>query len=423
MPSDKIGHPIGTGERSGTQAADDAWRLAQLNLRSEVRPFFYAAIKWIDDLIRLYKKAGQRPPFAASLAKELPGMLESRDPERRRTAIAFFPYLGAEARPYLGHLRTCMVNYPEHTHEIQRSIGKWDSVATETADVGYTVEDFTGRTIDGSIRTEADVSEVGRSVSGTEIPALHRDDGVSAPEKPPYGLPDEPALSAPLVRQPSSPAQSQKQVDLQGQPGRVATPGMESDSSAALTFHLEHIDVATHRAIWACLQDANASLPVDRIGPMLARAPKSLPEAIQIRIWQALNEGGLRLSISEIVSILDDIQPPSAIVEVRDRLREIQQQGIRHIQTVLAGVGGTSFGSLEKNRAAVNAIQAELNRLSLRAICPKCRRPALLRWRAVGNAKQGGLQFEHNKGASQKYHSFSSEFPPFINIEPVEERQ
>jgi hypothetical protein len=109
------------------------------------------------------------------------------------------------------------------------------------------------------------------------------------------------------------------------------------------------------------------------------------------------------------------LDPRSALKSLREldeQLATIQAPVVERLERVLDALRGKSFDSLEANQTVIGTIQRLLRRLDLRVECPRCHEPAILRCRAVRNAKDGSFKFEHSRGRRTN-HGGSTTIPAF----------
>jgi hypothetical protein len=101
-----------------------------------------------------------------------------------------------------------------------------------------------------------------------------------------------------------------------------------------------------------------------------------------------------------------------SLCQLDAQLTSLQAPVTEHLQAILDGLQGQSFGSLEANEAVTDALLRLLHRLDLRVECPRCHEPALPHCRAVRNAKDGSFQFSHTRG-HRTNHGGSTTLPAF----------
>lgn len=92
------------------------------------------------------------------------------------------------------------------------------------------------------------------------------------------------------------------------------------------------------------------------------------------------------------------------------KLTDLLQPIVDELQQLLAGLEGMSFG-FDTNKAIVEAVQVQLQRLGMRVNCPRCGAAAIPRCRATKTAKDGSFQFEHYQEGRQTNHGGSTTFP------------
>jgi hypothetical protein len=88
----------------------------------------------------------------------------------------------------------------------------------------------------------------------------------------------------------------------------------------------------------------------------------------------------------------------------------------------LATFAGWNFGSLAKNQAFAARLHELLEKYGLRAICPQCGAPAILRCQNSGNAKTGVFLFDHYLEAGRTFHGGPTTVPA-IRLAPKPARR
>jgi hypothetical protein len=89
----------------------------------------------------------------------------------------------------------------------------------------------------------------------------------------------------------------------------------------------------------------------------------------------------------------------------------LQQQIRTHIESRLQQFHGWSFGSLEENQRFAKMVHQILDGYGLRAQCPECGHPAILRCLGAGNAKHGVFVFDHYLENGRTFHGGPTTVP------------
>lgn len=89
----------------------------------------------------------------------------------------------------------------------------------------------------------------------------------------------------------------------------------------------------------------------------------------------------------------------------------LQEQIRQNLERQLQAFEGWNFGSLTDNQAFTARVHALLEQFGLRARCPQCGSPAILRCQNAGNAKQGAFLFDHTLSSGRTFHGGSTSFP------------
>lgn len=100
----------------------------------------------------------------------------------------------------------------------------------------------------------------------------------------------------------------------------------------------------------------------------------------------------------------------AALGRIDAKVSELLKPLVADLQETLSTLEGKSFG-FETNKALIEAIQAQLQRLGMRVSCPRCGAAAIPRCRATQTAKDGSFQFEHYQDGRQTNHGGGTIFP------------
>jgi predicted RNA-binding Zn-ribbon protein involved in translation (DUF1610 family) len=101
----------------------------------------------------------------------------------------------------------------------------------------------------------------------------------------------------------------------------------------------------------------------------------------------------------------------------------LHQVAIRHtIQSTVRSLAGRNCGSFEANRSLAKSVQQLLAENGLRAECPECGQPAILRCQRAGNSKSGAFQYDHTVAGRRTFHGGSASFP-LVTVVPAPPRR
>ena len=89
----------------------------------------------------------------------------------------------------------------------------------------------------------------------------------------------------------------------------------------------------------------------------------------------------------------------------------LQQQISQRIEARLQQFHGWAFASLAEKQAFAKLVHQTLDAHGLRARCPECGHPAILRCLRVGNAKHGAFVFDHYLDSGRTFHGGPTTVP------------
>jgi hypothetical protein len=166
--------------------------------------------------------------------------------------------------------------------------------------------------------------------------------------------------------------------------------------------------------------------PIALLELVLHESPATLSQAqrkLYLRGIQLIAErvyGGLRKRMS---------MPPATLAQATQQLGQIvneteslQQQIRLHLETRLQQFHGWSFGSLDENQQFAKSVHQILDSHGLRALCPECQNPAILRCLGAGNAKHGVFVFDHYLESGRTFHGGPTTVP-LIRVVPKPARR
>ncbi len=129
---------------------------------------------------------------------------------------------------------------------------------------------------------------------------------------------------------------------------------------------------------------------------------------------------GLRSRMSMPAATLE--HAAQQIEQIVAQTESLQQQIRQNIETRLQQFHGWSFGSLEENQQFAKSVHQLLDSYGLRAQCPECQNPAILRCLGAGNAKHGVFVFDHYLESGRTFHGGPTTVP-LIRVVPKPARR
>jgi hypothetical protein len=199
----------------------------------------------------------------------------------------------------------------------------------------------------------------------------------------------------------------------QRQPMLVEPTSRRKGSDATPQWRLAFAPICHQQAPFAMLE-----LVLDAQVPLMQARRQAILKSLQGMV-ESLQEGltrRLRLPQPTIAAI--DPQLTQLELEIASYQQTIQ----RIIKKNLAGFQGWSFGSLGENQEFAKRIQKLLEDHGLRAACPECGHPAILRCLQSGNSRNGVFVFDHYLATGRTFHGGASSFPDF-GIVPKPQRK
>ncbi|MFO1066114.1 MAG: hypothetical protein U0892_19815 [Pirellulales bacterium] len=141
--------------------------------------------------------------------------------------------------------------------------------------------------------------------------------------------------------------------------------------------------------------------------PLEAAARKLLLRSMQLVAERV--HGGLKQRMSLPAARIE--QAVTQFEQLNEEISVHQQQLRRAIENRLRQFHGWSFGSLEENQRFAKMIHQTLDTHGLRAACPECGNPAILRCLRAGNAKNGVFVFDHYLETGRTFHGGPTTVP------------
>ncbi len=178
-------------------------------------------------------------------------------------------------------------------------------------------------------------------------------------------------------------------------------------------------------------QDGNSSSPTAHpllFGPIVHLGETiALLELVLSETQQGLTAAQRKLYLRGIHLISDRVygglsrrmaMPAATIEQATHQLDQLvsetealQQQIRNHIETRLQQFHGWTFGSLDENQRFAKMVHQILDAHGLRAQCPECGHPAILRCLGAGNAKHGVFVFDHYLESGRTFHGGPTTVP------------
>lgn len=104
-------------------------------------------------------------------------------------------------------------------------------------------------------------------------------------------------------------------------------------------------------------------------------------------------------------------QAVEQLEQMSGEIQTLQLQIRRNIERRLQQFHGWTFQSLADNQAFAKMVHQILDSHGLRAICPECGHPAILRCLRAGNAKHGAFVFDHYLDSGRTFHGGPTTVP------------
>lgn len=123
--------------------------------------------------------------------------------------------------------------------------------------------------------------------------------------------------------------------------------------------------------------------------------------------------GGLRRRMTLPAATLS--RANEELSAITDQVQSLQQQIVQQIEHRLQRMKGWAFASLKDNQAFAKSVHQLLDSHGLRAVCPECGNPAILRCLRAGNAKNGAFAFDHYLDTGRTFHGGSTTVP-FLRV-------
>lgn len=166
--------------------------------------------------------------------------------------------------------------------------------------------------------------------------------------------------------------------------------------------------------------------PLALIEIVMPPAEEPLSQAqrkIYLKVAQLICErvySGLRQRMAIPLATIQ--QAAEHVQQLGEEVVALQLQIQKRIEAKLQQFHGWSFGSLSENQAFAKMIHKLLDSYGLRAKCPECGNPAILRCLRAGNAKNGAFVFDHYLENGRTFHGGPTTVP-LIRIVPKPARR
>jgi hypothetical protein len=173
--------------------------------------------------------------------------------------------------------------------------------------------------------------------------------------------------------------------------------------------------------------------PVLHMGEPLALIEIVLPSSddsfsqtqrkIYLKVLQLICErvySGLRQRMAIPLATIQ--QAAEHVQQLGEEVVALQLQIQKRIEAKLHQFRGWSFGTLSENQAFARMIHKLLDSYGLRAKCPECGNPAILRCLRAGNAKNGAFVFDHYLENGRTFHGGPTTVP-LIRVVPKPARR